>query len=39
LQQQAGAEPGDLLQGPTQILVGGEQLVDLGADARLSRFP
>jgi hypothetical protein len=33
LQQQAGAEPGDLLEDLTQILVGGEQLVDLGADA------
>jgi hypothetical protein len=33
LEQQAGAEPGNLLQGLAQILVGGEQLVDLGADA------
>jgi hypothetical protein len=33
LQQQAGAEPGDLLQRLAQILVGGEQLVDFGADA------
>jgi len=33
LQQQTSAEPGDLLQGLAQILVGGEQLVDLGADA------
>jgi hypothetical protein len=33
LQQPAGAEPGDLLEDLTQILVGGEQLVDLGADA------
>jgi len=33
LQQQAGAEPGDLFQQLAEVAVGGEQLVDLGADA------
>jgi hypothetical protein len=33
LQQQAGAEPGDVFQDLAEITVGGEQLVDLGADA------
>jgi hypothetical protein len=33
LQQQTGAEPGDVFQDLAKVAVGGEQLVDLGADA------
>src|SRR5512133_1705146 len=38
LQQQAGAEPGDLLKSLAKVTVGGEQLVDLGADALHRRY-
>jgi hypothetical protein len=33
LEHQADTQPGDLLQDDAQVLVAGEQLVDLGADA------
>jgi hypothetical protein len=37
LHDQPHAQPGDLLQDLARLLVGGEQLVDLGADALDSR--
>jgi hypothetical protein len=37
LHDQPHAQPGDLLQDLAKLLVGGEQLVDLGADALDSR--
>ena len=37
LDDQPHAQPGDLLQDLAQVLLGGEQLVDLGADAFGSR--
>lgn len=37
LHHQPHAQPGDLLQDLAKLLVGGEQLVDLGADALGSR--
>jgi hypothetical protein len=37
LHDQPHAQPGDLLQDLPEVLLGGEQLVDLGADALDSR--
>jgi hypothetical protein len=37
LDDQAHAQPGDLLQHLPEVLLGGEQLIDLGADALGSR--